>query len=470
MVERVLFLTGRLAHSRVQAMAQRLALPDGSWRVVNLGVKVAALMTEAIIRNRLPKPVEADRVILPGRCRVDLGRLSSEFGASFESGPDELIDLPLYFGRAQATADLSQHDMRIFAEIVDAPSLAISDLVARANWMREAGADIIDIGCQPGQLFSGLEAAIASLKKEGHRVSIDSGDADELRRGALAGADFLLSLDELNIDLIDGTAAVPVLTPNPHGDLASLARALDAAKAKGVHAIADPILDPIHFGFTESIGRYAELRRLRPTAEILMGTGNLTELTEADSGGVATTLLGICSELVIRNLLVVQVSPHTRRTIEEHDAARRLMHRSKAEGGAPKGYRAGLLMLHDRRPYASTPDEISDAARAVSDPNFRIEVAVDGIHVYNRHGHHISDDAFKLFPLLDVNDDGPHAFYLGYELAMAEIAWKLGKRFAQDAPLDWGVATDRPPVDAAHHQPAGSTLEAAKRKRNAENR
>ena len=83
------------------------------------------------------------------------------------------------------------------------------------------------------------------------------------------------------------------------------------------------MLDPIHFGFTASLLRYAELRRRRPDVEILMGTGNLTELTDADFAGVTAVLLGICSELGIRNILAVQVSPHTRRTIEEHDAARR---------------------------------------------------------------------------------------------------------------------------------------------------
>ena len=39
-----------------------------------------------------------------------------------------------------------------------------------------------------------------------------------------------------------------------------------------------------------------------------MGTGNLTELTDADSGGVTAALVGICSELRIRNVLVVQVA------------------------------------------------------------------------------------------------------------------------------------------------------------------
>ncbi|MFM7834419.1 MAG: dihydropteroate synthase, partial [Planctomycetaceae bacterium] len=33
-----------------------------------------------------------------------------------------------------------------------------------------------------------------------------------------------------------------------------------------------------------------------------------------------------------------------------------------------------------------------------------------------------------------------HAFYLGYELARAEVALLLGKQYVQDAPITFGVA------------------------------
>ncbi|MFX7663288.1 hypothetical protein ABTJ72_18990, partial [Acinetobacter baumannii] len=80
------------------------------------------------------------------------------------------------------------------------------------------------------------------------------------------GADYVLSLDETNLEIVKGTACVPILVAKPHGDLASLVRAFDKATALGIRAIADPILDPIHFGLTASLQRYAELRRQRPDA------------------------------------------------------------------------------------------------------------------------------------------------------------------------------------------------------------
>src|SRR4029077_7517062 len=116
--------------------------------------------------------------------------------------------------------------------------------------------------------------------------------------------------------------------------------------------------------------RYAELRERLPGAEILMGTGNLTELTDADTSGSPVLLAGVCSELPIRNLLVVQVSPHTRRTIQEHDAARRIMYAARADGSLPKNYGNALLALHDRRPFPNTPSEIGELAAQVKDDNF----------------------------------------------------------------------------------------------------
>lgn len=466
MAERVLFLTGHLAERRLTDIVQELAPKPDQWRVHNLGVKVAALMTEAIVQKRLDKPVAADRVIVPGRSRMNLTALAKHFDVPFERGPDDLVDLPQYFGKGGRPPDLSKYDLRIFAEIVEAPGLTTDQLLARAETYRSQGGDVIDIGCQPDVPFPHLEEMIQELKGAGHKVSVDSGDDEELRRAAVAGADFILSLDETNLDIVDGTDCIPVLVPKPHGDLASLVRAIDKAEERGIKgAMADPILDPIHFGFTASLERYAELRRLRPNAEILMGTGNLTELTDADSQGVTALLLGICSELNIRHVLVVQVSPHTRRTVAEHDAARRLLYRAKQDQSLPKGYGGGLLSLHDLKPFAVSPDEIADLADEIKDKNFRITVAEDGIHIYNREGHHNARDPFDLFPKLDVEMDGGHAFYLGYELAKAEIALALGKRYSQDNPLDWAVAADKKSEDLTRHAPAGSTLEAKRAKK-----
>lgn len=465
MAEKLLFLTGRLAEPRLKETVVAMELPNGSWHITNLGVKVAALMTEAIVRNRLKGPLDADRVIVPGRSRMDLQSLKAHYGIPFDRGPDEIIDLPQYLGKGGGPPDLSRYDMRIFAEIVEAPMLSVEELLARARALKTKGADVIDIGCQPDVAFPHLEEAVAALSRAGLTVSVDSGDVEELRRAAKAGADFVLSLNETNLDAVAGTRAVPILLPKEHGDLDSLLRAIDRAEAMGLAHIADPVLDPIHFGFMASLERYAALRRARPGVEVLMGTGNLTELTDVDSQGVTAALLGICSELAIRNVLVVQVSPHTRRTVEEHDGIRRMMYRARADQNLPKGYDGGLLSLHELRPLPETVAEIAASARAVRDLNYRITVGEDGIHIYNREGHHVSGDPFALFEKLGVEDNGAHAFYLGYELAKAEIARALGKRYSQDGALDWGVAADRKAEELTRHAPEGATLKAARKEK-----
>ena len=463
MAESILFLTGHLARARLEAV---LAGMDGAfdWKVLDIGVKVAALMTEEIIMRRLPNPVEADQVMLPGRCRADLERLSSRFGVPFLRGPDELKDIPTYFGRARKASDMTKYDIQIFAEIVDASALSVDSILKRASDYIQKGANVIDLGGLPDTPFPYLEEGIRTLKQQGYKTSVDSANPEELLRGGKAGADYLLSLNEDTLHIADEVASIPVLIPKEHGDMASLYRAMDALDKKSRKYLVDPVLDPINFGFMESLERYAQVRRERPDAEMLMGTGNLTELTDADTTGITAVLLGIASELHIRNVLVVQVSPHTRRTVEEHDLARRIMFASRAEHELPKDYADGLLCLHACRPFPQSSDEIAESAREVRDKNFRIEIAEDGIHIYNRDGHHIAQDAFDLYPKLGVDQDGAHAFYLGAELARAEIAWRLAKRYAQDEPLDWGVAADAPADDKKRLKEGGHTL-IAKRKR-----
>ena len=254
----------------------------------------------------------------------------------------------------------------------------------------------------------------------------------------------------------------PVLIPGTHGDLASLLRAAEAADRRGIAAILDPVLDPIHFGFMDSLSRYAELRRNLPAAEILMGTGNLTELTDAEFGGddrdAARYLLRTAHPECPRRAGQPAYAPHpsgTRRGASHHVCGPR------GRRACRKDYGAALLALHERKPFPYTPGEIAELAAQVTDKNFRIEIADDGIHVYNRDGHHVAQDALSLFSKIDVGRDGAHTFYLGAELMRAEIAWRLGKRYAQDEPLDWGCAVDRPSEDLTRLREVGHTLGAA---------
>jgi hypothetical protein len=140
------------------------------------------------------------------------------------------------------------------------------------------------------------------------------------------------------------------------------------------------------------------------------------------------------------------------------------MGRAAHLGVLPQRLDAGLLCLRDRRPFANTPEQVAATAAMITDPSFRIEAAADGIHVYSRNGHWVADDPFDLYGHLGVAEDGGHAFYLGVELARAQIAWQLGKRYAQDSELAWGCAVAAKKNGRQSHQAPLATLPAKRRK------
>ena len=455
---RILFLTGKLAEKSLIRVLESMAPAPFDWTVHQLGLSVAALMTADMIERRLPDTLGADRIMVPGRCRGDLDRLSTHFGVPVVRGPDELADLPRFLGRTSTARDLSRYDTLVFAEIVDAPELSLPAIEARARELAGYGADVIDLGCLPATPFPHLEEAIAHLHALGLKVSADSLEQDELLRAGKAGADYLLSLREDTLWIADEVASTPILIPREPGDLPSLERAMRELDRRQRPYFADPVLDPIHFGFTDSIARYHALRRAHPHVPIMMGIGNVTELTHADTMGMSALLFGIASELHIGAVLVVQVSEHARTVVREADIARRIMFAARAEGALPKGISDAMLALHDRHPFTSTPAEIAELAQAVRDPNFRVMIAADGIHAFNRAGHHRAVDAFALWPQLELEDDAAHAFYMGVELARAQIAWQLGKRYAQDEELRWGVAAPAPAEDLSAQRAPGTTL------------
>ncbi len=468
-MEHILFLTGRLAQPSLERVLAGIDLPPFTWETRELGLQVAALMTADMIRRRLAVPVlgavgdeapsrRVDRIVVPGRCRGDIDALAQHFGIPVQRGPEEVKDLPRFFDRAAKRIALDEYRVSIFAEIVDAPRLAVDEIVARARSLRGDGADVIDLGCLPDTNFDHLVDSVQALKAEGFQVSVDSITADELLRGGRAGADYLLSLTLDTLWVADEVASTPILIPRVPSDEASLYQAVEILQRRGKGFLADSILDPIPFGLAASIVRYHRLRERFPQAPIMMGVGNLTELTEADTSGINALLLGICAELDVAAVLTTQVSAHARRAVKEADWARRIMHAAKRHHMLPKGISDALMTVHAKRPFPDTPDEIAATAASVRDPNFRVQVSGSGLHVYNRDGLRLGQGAFELWPQLGLEGDAAHAFYMGVELAHAEIAHKLGKRYVQDQPLDWGCALDRRDQDLGERCAPGTTL------------
>lgn len=446
MSEKILFITGKLAERQLKRILDSMK-PEFSYQINQVGVNVAALMSESILMRRIPEDQKFDRIIVPGKFRGNLKRLSNFFKIPVERGPDDISDLPDYFGVEKPDSQLEKYDCEIFAEIVDAAILAPTEIQKIAKSYKKDGANVIDLGCMPDTKFDHLEESIRAVKSIGCKVSVDSANPCELIRGSKAGADYILSVNQKNLKIMDQIRSVPILIPNTPGDLKSLEKIVELMIEKKQNFYADPILDPIHYGFAESIERFIKIRKKFPKINLFMGTGNLTELTDCDSSGANAIMMGLVSELSINAVLVVQVSGHCKNSIKETDIARKIMYFSKQNQRLPFRVSDELMIMSERKPKRKSQKEINEIKNLIKDKNYRILLSKKGINVLNNRINVTGKDPYDFFPNIQVDGDTSHAFYLGVELARAQIALQLGKNYDQDNELNWGVAVKNKKVN-----------------------
>lgn len=447
----VLFVTGKLAEPALRRVLAAMA-PPFACEVAVMKITVAALMTTEWIGRFLKVPDGTERVILPGLCEGDASALAEVLGVPVEKGPKDLREIPQHFGRAAVAREYGAWDIEILAEINNAPKLSRDAIHAAAEYFRASGADVIDIGCTPGLPFPDLGAIVRALVTAGVRISIDSFDPHEIRTAVDAGAQMVLSVNRSNIEVardLEGSGARVVVLPDLGGALETLDPSIEKLEAWGVPYLIDPILEPIGFGFTRSLERYAEARRRYPDAEMLMGIGNLTELTAADSTGVNALLIAVCQELGIRAVLTTEVIPWARGSVREIDVARRLMHHAVTHHTIPKGVDDRLVTIKDPAVLTYSQDELRALQAGITDPNFRIFADADGITVLNHERFVRGTNIQEIFAQLEV-DDPSHAFYLGKELARASLAVTLGKTYRQEGSLSWGYLTPPDDVKSEH--------------------
>jgi dihydropteroate synthase-like protein len=446
--QHVHFVTGRLAeHSLRNVLTTMSEEAQFEFSISVLPITVAALMTPEWIAKRISPPPHVDRVLVPGYCEGDLASVAKAAGAPVERGPRDLRQLPAFFGQPNAKAtDYGDYDIEIIAEINHCPRLSLSEILAEASQLKADGADVIDVGCDPGTPWAQVGETVRALRDTGHRVSIDSFDPKEVSSAIEEGAELVLSVNSSNRDAARDWGCEVVAIPDDPESLSELDTTIELLAKHGIPLRIDPVLEPIGFGFAASLGRYIEVRRRYCDAEIMMGIGNLSELTDADSAAINVTLLGICQELGIRSVLTTQVIPWARSSVKECDLARRLVYHAITQKTLPKHLEPGLIMLRDERAVQITTDELDQLAEAIKDNNYRLFVADEKIHLVSAGLHLVDEDAFVLFDRLlktgPTNVDAAHAFYLGYELAKATTARTLSKNYQQDESLDWGLLTE----------------------------
>lgn len=449
MPPRILFVTGKLAEPSLRRVLADLAPAIGFEADVEvLPITVAALMTTDWVARRLQVPDSTNRVILPGNCRGEVEAVSAPPDVRVEKGPKDLRDLPEFFGTSRRPDDYGKYDIEILAEINHAPSLTHEQIRDAAERYRDSGADVIDLGCDPGTSWTGIGDAVQALRDDGFRVSVDSFDASEVERALTAGAELVLSVNSTNRHLArswhEKFGAEVVAIPDTPTDLDSLDATVADLAGQGVKFRIDPVVEPIGFGFAASLGRYLEMRRRYPDAEMMMGVGNLTELTDVDSAGVNVLLAGFCQELGVRSVLATEVINWCRSAVREFDLARRLVYHAVRNRVLPKHLEPDLVAFRDPRLYETGPAGLEQLARDVTDRNYRLFAERGELHVINGSTYLLGTDAFALFEemqRLDPKLDLSHAFYLGYEMAKAVTALTLGKNYTQDQALRWGFLT-----------------------------
>ncbi|MCP4784448.1 MAG: dihydropteroate synthase [Fuerstiella sp.] len=457
----VLFVTGRLAEfglrETVAELSQRLGF---QYEILVPGIQVAALLHVNLLQKRLQVPTGVDRVVLPGWCQGNLAQLETHFGMTFERGPRDYRDLPEHFGLgARKEVRLDDYSVDIIAEINHATRMSVADVVAEAKALSDDGADLIDVGCVPGESCRSVGEIVLALRDENLRVSIDSFDRHEVELAVAAGAELILSCNHTNIEWVTEFGVEVVAIPDTPSDTESLDRLIAQLSSASVPYRIDPIIEPIGMGFTASLRRYMDARQKYPDVPMMMGIGNVTELTEVDSAGVNILLAAVCEELGIRSVLTTQVINWCRTAVAEFSAARRLVAYSIHNHVIPKHLDSSLVMLRDAKLRRESEDSLNALAAALTDPNFRIYATSSTLHLMNNTGHWHGDGPFEVFSsALKANRDvdAGHAFYLGYELARAEVARFLGKQYTQDEPLQWGVLGEIPGSSAVRH---GSTDE-----------
>ena len=452
MVEK-LFITGKLAYPALKKTLHSLGL-NFEYEIIKMPITVAALMDSDFIIKHLKKEAEKHLkseqkidIIIPGRSRAELSKIRNEIkrdNLKFLQGPDEIMDLAEYFGKSKIEIDFYKKSRKhkILAEINEASLMKKEEIVKKAEYYHNSGADIIDLGCVNGREFNHLEEVIYLLKEKGYQLSIDTFDQNEVIRAAEAGIDYLLSINSHNISVVNSEISyLPVIIPDPEsGTLDSLLANINQVEKRGVNNyIIDPILDPINFGFSDSLFRYLKLSQNKDINKaMMMGVGNLIELSDCDSIGLNFIAAAFAVELDIEYLLTTEASFKTKGAVRELDLALKIISYAGSNNSLPNNISDLLLNIKDRKNQNFDNEEIKELAASITDSNYRILNDGKNINIFNGTEYYQGTNIDLLFSNLSAVNQLSHAFYLGKELQKAYTAINLAKNYRQEDELSWG--------------------------------
>ncbi len=338
--------------------------------------------------------------------------------------------------------------MKVLAEVVDADRLSQQALEDKLAYFLESGADMLDLGISLDAEEADVKRAVELAKGFGLPVSVDTLEPELIRAGMEAGCDMVLSLRADTIralgSLDAGVAYVVLPEEGALSRAQSVASNIELAKRAGAeHLVADPVLAPAGAGCAASLCELLAFRKLCPSLPLFLGVGNITELLDADSVGMNALLTAIGAELGASILFTPEYSDKTKGSVRELATASKMAQLAGVRHTSPKDLGIDLLVLKEKRKraFVSTPEGCTEGVSRVEwdlDPRgaFSISLTCDGkILASHRKACIVGSTAREVYDTIvssGLVSSLSHAFYLGGELARAELALKLGRSYAQD--------------------------------------
>jgi len=475
----ILAVTGRNAEEEVKEQVKNVYVVD---------VDIAAFITPRHLNN--VDFGDYDLVIVPGLAKGDWKSLEDKKGVKIRLGPIHASDIGLIIDNIN-TIELSHKipackmlnistarknreivdslsdyifkigdvevggntRMKVVAEIVDATEMEKDNLISRIQYYEESGADIIDLGIPLNFESDDVRKTVKiAVENSTCPISIDTFSGKAIDIGVRTGADMVMSISKENLNSLDyvGDAAVVVV----ERDLKDLYNVLEKVKKRTNRVIADCLLDPI--SIADSIVRYYEFRNDETNlgkTPVLLGVGNITEMSDADSIGINAVLAFIAEELGVNLLFTTEASNKTRGSVRELKIASYMAKSARLRKTPYKDMGIELLSLKEKKFRIGRQIPVSNAVTAtrgefIRDPlgDFRIWLRDGKIVCNHSELNVIGEDARSITDTViseNLISRLDHAAYLGIELKKAEIALKLGKNYTQDLELDFGIYSDR---------------------------
>lgn len=507
-MKKILLVTGRNAAESVKEYAKISKIPT---EIHVCNIDVASMLTPEVVLKELSELNLniISTILVSGATRGDFSRITENLRIPCFKGPEDLVDLP-YILQRMSNSDIQlsteipaniilekgigndiekeldkayrpeKYSLKIgkrnsiflgsgisyvVAEIPDAPLLSDSRIKEISKYFKNSGAGITDIGMISGEDNSDEIPRIINCIRSSTNIpiSIDTLNRNEIITAIDSKIDLILSLDFTNLEIASSIEIPSVIIPRDgkgriprdgNARIRLIERLIEKLKKENYKKfIVDLVLDPPNMGFAESIANYAKFRKKHPEISMLLGAGNITELTDADSIGINTILAAIASELEIDLLFTTEASQKTKGSVKELSTAARMMYLSRKRKQYPKDIGMNLLYLKEKRKIENVIDSRVNGIKEVrikrgkktelEDAEFWIYVDDGRINVvyYKKKNPKLKlsgSSASKIYKEIisrGLTKNLMHTAYLGKELEKAEIALRLGRNYVQDRDL-----------------------------------